>query len=147
MTGKNAIAIVRVCGVLAGMAAAVTGWDAEAGWRRRCCATSCCQAVCCEPVCCEPVRCQPACCETRTVVTACPSRCTTCYDACGRRIDCGCGDVVVSYRTVAPASACCDLVTTGSVQRGGDEGTLLSAEKAQPTQAVQPVATRSVLQR
>lgn len=148
MTGtKTASVIVRMCGVLACVAVAVSGWDAEAGWRRRCCKTPCCEPVCCEPVCCETVRYEPACCETRTMVTACPARCTTCYDACGRRIDCGCGEVVVTYRTVTPIADCCDMATNGGPQRASTAGKPLAADTTTPTEAVRPVATRSVLQR
>ncbi|MFM7107337.1 MAG: hypothetical protein ACKOZU_01810 [Planctomycetaceae bacterium] len=72
--------LVRLVGVIACMAAVVTGFDAEAGWRhRRCCYDSCCYSSCCTP------RCDTGCCNTG---------CSTCYtwrDACGHcRTGCGC---------------------------------------------------------
>lgn len=49
MSGKL---LIRLTGVLTCMAAITAGWDAEAGWRRRCCTPSCCTPVytsCCDP--------------------------------------------------------------------------------------------------
>lgn len=149
---KTAGLIVRVCGVVAGLAAAVSGWDAEAGWRRRCCGTACCEPVCCEPVrqepvCCETVRYEPACCEPRVVVATCPTRCETLYDACGRRIETTCGCTVVSTWIVSPEQACCAAATPRSEVDAETGGPTLAVAKAKPPRGVTVVAARGVRRR
>ena len=96
--------LVRLVGALTCMAAVVTGFDAEAGWRhRRCCASSCCYTPCYSS-CYTP--CSTSCYDTC-------SSCSTCYtwrDSCGYcRTSCG-------YTTVVSApvivSDCCVATTT-----------------------------------
>lgn len=142
MTGmKITKVLVRTCGVVVCLAAAMSGWDAEAGWRRRCCGTSCCEPVCCEPVRCEPVCCEPVCCETRTVVAARPTCCTTVYDACGRRIEADCGCTVVYQRTVSPAPACCEVVS-GDTAPATEVGVPTIAGGDSRSVVVRPAAAR-----
>jgi hypothetical protein len=90
---------------------------------------------------------EPVCCETRMVVTACPTRCMTCYDDCGRRIDCGCGGTVVYSRTVAPAVTCCEVATTGSAGQAAIGGPTLAGRSDKAAGSALPVAARSVLSR
>jgi len=88
MAGKL---LIRLVGVLTCMAVVVTGFDAEAGWRRhhrR--ADCCCTAPCCEPACCEP---------------ACVSECAPCCrtyvaDCCG-------GYTIVSRSVMVSTPTCC----------------------------------------
>lgn len=148
MTGtKTAKAFVRICGIVACVTAAGGAWDAEAGWRRRCGPARCCEPVCCESVCCEPVCCEPVCCETWTTVSACPSRCTTMYDACGRRIATDCGCAVVHYRIVSPTPACCEVATSVRAEPTATVGPTLAAGQAKPALAVKPVVAQADRQR
>ena len=94
---------VRVLAAVAFVTTVATGWDAEAGWRRHRRQASCCEPVCCEPVCCEPV------CEL-----------VASYDNCGRIVYRRpvCCETIVSSRIVVPATRCCDIAGTGSVDAG-----------------------------
>ena len=92
MAGKL---LIRVLGVFACMAVVVTGFDAEAGWRRHhrrdaCYTTPCCETTCCEPVC----------------VTESAACCRTCVaDCCG-------GCTIVSRSVILAAPACCGVAAT-----------------------------------
>jgi hypothetical protein len=117
MNGKF---FVRLLGVAACVGAFATSNEAEAGrWHRRhrsepvCCEPVCCEPVCCEPVCCEPVCCEPVCCEPVCELVAS-------YDNCGRIVYRRpvCCETIVSSRIVVPATRCCDIAGTGSVDAG-----------------------------
>ena len=102
MNGKF---FVRLLGVAACVGAFATSNEAEAGrWHRR----HRCEPVCCEPVCCEPVCCEPVC----ELVAS--------YDNCGRIVyrRPACCETIVSSRIVVPATRCCDIAGTGSVDAG-----------------------------
>ncbi len=107
MNGKF---FVRLLGVAACVGAFATSNEAEAGrWHRR----HRCEPVCCEPVCCEPVCCEPVCCEPVCELVAS-------YDNCGRIVyrRPACCETIVSSRIVVPATRCCDIAGTGSVDAG-----------------------------
>ena len=107
MNGKF---FVRLLGVAACVGAFATSNEAEAGrWHRR----HRSEPVCCEPVCCEPVCCEPVCCEPVCELVAS-------YDNCGRIVyrQPVCCETIVSSRIVVPATRCCDIAGTGSVDAG-----------------------------
>ena len=94
--------LVRLVGALTCMAAVVTGFDAEAGWRnRRCCYDSCCYSSCYTP-------CYSSCASS----CGCASTCYTYRDACGY-CRTSCGWTVVGTPVIA-AGDCCVASTTGT---------------------------------
>lgn len=102
---------LRGVAAVAFVALAVTGWDAEAGWRRHHRQASCCyEPVCCAPVCdpcCRPV-CETVCdpCRVSTCAPVCVTRVVE--PVCCSRIDCGCSTCsVVRETVVVPATVCC----------------------------------------
>lgn len=135
MTGKICI---RAFGALACVALAVTGWDAEAGWRRHCrpAYSSCCEPVCdpcCAPVC-ETVRvstCAPVC-VTRVVEPAC---CRTEWVS-----------TVVEERVIVPAARCCEgrVVATESPSAAPHDASASVVEgRKESTGIVRNVSTSS----
>ena len=144
---------VRVVSAAAFVALAVTGWDAEAGWRRHHRqASSCCEPVCYEPVGCEPVYdpcCRPVC------ETACdPCRASTSAPVYVTRIvepDCGCSSYSVVRETVvvpeANAIACehddflAALRSRGAVRVPASAG--VARRSASPCRARTPCAWRA----
>ena len=110
MIGKKTLLRCFV-GTLTCVAVVASGWDAEAGHRRRCRRACCCPTTCCTPVCdpcCEPVCapvCSTSCCPTYTVRSCdpcCAPRYVSSCNACGL-IACECGVVT---RTIVSCDAC-----------------------------------------
>lgn len=141
MTGKICI---RAVGVLACVALAATGWDAEAGWRRHHRQASCCYEYetvcdpCCRPVCetvCDPCRvstCAPVC-VPRVVEPSC------CY-----RSDCGCSTCsVVRETVVVPATVCCGERIVATERPAEAARVIVADAPAATTTASRPVAVRN----
>lgn len=138
---------VRVVSAAAFVALAVTGWDAEAGWRRHHRqASSCCEPVCYEPVCCEPVYdpcCRPVC------ETACdPCRASTSAPVYVTRIvepDCGCSSYsVVRETVVVPATVCCGDRIVATELPAETARVVVADTAAAPTAASRSVVARNV---
>lgn len=129
---------VRMCGVVACVVAAASGSDADAGWRRRCCADPCC-----EPVCCETVRYEPVCCDTCAPVTVCEPRCVASYDSCGRRIETDCGCTVVRYRTIVTTPSCCEVAAGVGAERTTAAAPTLAGSGTRSAPVVKAVAARA----
>lgn len=133
MTGKF---LIRLIGVVTCMAVIVSGWDAEAGWRRHH------RRACCEPVCCEPVCCEPVCCERVVYETSCcePVRQTACCEPVRETVCCG----TVRETVIVPASTCCGgqvvVTATESIE-------VASVVKPEPTPARETKAISAALKR
>jgi hypothetical protein len=115
MIGKKTLLRCFV-GTLTCVAVVASGWDAEAGHRRRCRRACCCPTTCCVPVCdpcctttCAPV-CDP-CCTTSCSNGACTTTCVNgcCYNSCcsttvSAPVICCVADAATSPSTAAVAA-------------------------------------------
>ena len=136
MIGKKTLLRCFV-GTLTCVAVVVSGWDAEAGHRRRC-RRACCPTTCCMPVCdpCCVTTCAPVC-DPCCTTTCSNGACTTtyvngcCYNSCFYTVSapviCCVADAASSPSTAAVASksgppatkaAKAVPVSTGSVAAG-----------------------------
>ena len=138
---------MRVVAVLAFVALAATGWDAEAGWRRHHRQASCCEPVCCEPVCCERVVYEPACetvcdpCRTSARASVCVTR--TVEPSCCYRSDWG--YTVVEERVIVPAVTCCESRIVAAEQPAEAARGVVTAADRTSSPKPQPTVARSVL--
>ena len=103
--------LVRLLCPIVGIAAAVAGWDAEAGHRRSR------HASCCEP-CCEVVyeTARPACptvCAPACPAPACPAPCAPVTCCAPRHVHYA--QVVIEQEVIVPAASCCAAVTPSPV--------------------------------
>ncbi len=106
MIGKKTLLRCFV-GTLTCVAVVVSGWDAEAGHRRRCRRACCCPTTCCVPAC-DP------CCVTTCAPVCDPCCTTTCSNGCCTT-SCSNGACTTTYMNGCCYNSCCYTTVTAPV--------------------------------